>query len=74
MNVCVCCESYGDATGDARCIRCKHTAVDNFKASDKCATCNYDPRYSGICVRCIDFDKYDEHKLSVQGSLPCGDG
>jgi len=55
---CPCCEHYEDGDGDMQCLDCKHNGSDNFKPSGKCATCAYDPRLHGICMRCVDGDKH----------------
>lgn len=55
---CDCCVHYWQGEGDSYCIRCKHSAEDNFLAGNKCASCQYDPRLHGICKRCVDYDQY----------------
>jgi hypothetical protein len=56
MMPCGCCVHESDGM---RCLRCKHSSPDQFEPAGKCATCKYDPRLHGVCVRCVDYDKHE---------------
>ena len=69
MKPCECCKHIEDGGGDAACMSCKHNAPDNFEPDGKCATCQYDPRLHGVCVRCVDYDKHEPNAANE----PCSE-
>jgi hypothetical protein len=50
---------YMTTTTRAACSDCKHAErKDHFEPVRLCASCQYDPRWHGVCAGCVDYDKY----------------